>query len=164
MSKRFSLRDFQQQVLDRLQVQKSGVAKTSSLGVLIGSENWLVDMKDISEVIPVPAMTPVPLTKSWYCGVANVRGNLHGIIDLDGFMNSARTQMESSSRVMLLGHAYSFNCGLLVARVLGLHNIEAWQQSETNGEVRYQDNTGRVWRKLDITQIVQQPEFLQIGA
>ena len=163
MSKRFSLRDFQQQVLDRLQAQKSGVAKTSSLGVQIGSEYWLVDMKDISEVIPVPVVTPVPLTKSWYRGVSNVRGNLQGIIDLNDFMNSVSTQIESSCRVMLLGHAYTFNCGLLVARVLGLHNIDEWQHSEIDGEMRYQDNTGRVWRKLQIAQILQQPEFLQIG-
>lgn len=163
MSKRFSLRDFQQQVLDRLQVQKSGVAITSSLGVQIGSETWLVDMKDISEVIPVPVMTQVPLTKSWYLGVANVRGNLYGIIDLDGFMNNVSTQMEAGCRVMLLGHANSFNCGLLVARVLGLHNTEGWQLIEADGQVCYQDNAGRTWRKLQIEQILQQPDFLQIG-
>lgn len=163
MSKRFSLRDFQQQVLDRLHAQKSGVAKTSSLGVQIGGDNWLVNMTDISEVLPVPTLTHVPLTKSWFCGVANVRGNLQGIIDLNDFLNRAPTQLESSCRVMLLAHGYTFNCGLLVARVLGLHNVDSWQQKEIDGEVRYLDNTGRTWRKLRIEQILQQPEFLQIG-
>jgi len=163
MSKRFSLRDFQQQVLDRLQAQKTGIAHTSNLGVQIGAENWLVNMTDISEVIPVPVMTHVPLTKSWFCGVSNVRGNLQGIIDLNGYLNRAPTQIESSSRVLLLSHKHTFNCGLLVARVLGLNNIDDWQNNEIDGEIRYQDGTGRIWRKLQIEQILQQPEFLQIG-
>ena len=36
MSKRFNLREFQQQVLDRLQMQGVGSAKISTLGVQVG--------------------------------------------------------------------------------------------------------------------------------
>src|SRR5512140_2214469 len=91
MSKRFNLREFQQQVLDRLQQQASGSAQVSTLGVQVGQQFWLVDMTDISEVMPMPALTPVPLTKPWYCGVANVRGSLYSIVDLCAFLNSALT-------------------------------------------------------------------------
>ena len=52
MSKRFNLREFQQQVLDRLQEHKTGSAQNSTLGVRIGQGLWLVDMTDISEVMP----------------------------------------------------------------------------------------------------------------
>ena len=40
MSKRFNLREFQQQVLDRLQQQASGGAQVSTLGVQVGRELW----------------------------------------------------------------------------------------------------------------------------
>jgi twitching motility protein PilI len=164
MSKRFNLREFQQQVLDRLQKQTAADAKVSALGVRIGETLWLVDMPDISEVLPLPQLTLVPLTKPWYCGVANVRGNLYSIVDLGAYMDSETTQREAHNRVLLLGQRFAFNTGLLVSRVLGLRNTQDWQQQEFNGEMRLQDTNGQVWRKLDITQMLSQPEFLQIGA
>ncbi len=163
MSKRFNLREFQQQVLDRLQEQKTGSAQNSSLGVQIGQGLWLVDMTDISEVMPLPVLTTVPLTKPWYCGVANVRGNLYSIVDLNAFLTNESTTRETRNRVLLLGQRFAFNTGLLVSRVLGLRNTGEWQQNEINGEVCYQDGSGQIWHKLDIAQMLLQPEFLQIG-
>jgi len=163
MSKRFNLREFQQQVLDRLQEQAAGSAQVSTLGVQVGQEFWLVDMTDIGEVMPMPMLTTVPLTKPWYCGVANVRGNLCSIVDLGAFMNNQSTPREANNRVLLLGQRFAFNTGLLVSQVLGLRNTHDWQQNEINGEVCYQDDSGQIWRKLDINNLLHQPEFLQIG-
>lgn len=163
MSKRFNLREFQQQVLDRLQAQTAGDSRQSTLGIQLGQENWLVDMTDISEVMPMPPLTPVPLTKSWYCGVANVRGNLYSIIDLNTYTRQEATERDVHNRVMLLGQRFAFNAGLLVSRVLGLRNTEGWTQSEENGAISYQDPGGQKWRKLDVHQLLSQPEFLQIG-
>jgi twitching motility protein PilI len=165
MSKRFNLREFQQSVLDRLQAQMaSGGSRVSTLGVQIGEEYWLVDMSDINEVLPLPPLMVVPLTKPWFCGVANVRGNLYSIVDLSVFTGGETTPREGQSRVMLAGQKFAFNAGLLVTRVLGMRNSTEWQRSETDGEVRLRDGNGQVWRKLEMAQLLQQPEFLQIGA
>ncbi len=164
MSKRFNLREFQQQVLDRLQQQASGSTQISTLGVQVGQRFWLVDMTDISEVMPIPALTPVPLTKPWYCGVANVRGNLYSIVDLCGFLDNESTARDVNNRVLLLGQHFAFNTGLLVSRVLGLRNANDWQQNEIDGQIQYQDESGQTWHKLDINHLLQQPEFLQVGA
>jgi twitching motility protein PilI len=165
MSKRFNLREFQQSVLDRLQAQVAGGGDhASTLGVLVGEEYWLVNMADISEVLPLPPLTPVPLTKPWYCGVANVRGNLYSIADIGVYMGGKPTSREGQSRVLLAGHKFAFNAGLLVSRVLGLRNAKDWERDERDGEVHLLDANGQVWRELDLTQLLQQPEFLQIGA
>lgn len=165
MSKRFNLREFQQSVLDRLQAQMaSGSSRISTLGVQVGDEFWLVDMSDINEVLPLPTLTTVPLTKPWYCGVANVRGNLYSIVDLAVYTGGAATPHEGQSRVLLAGQKFAFNAGLLVTRVLGMRNATEWQRSEQDGEIRLQDGNGQVWRKLEMAQLLQQPEILQIGA
>jgi twitching motility protein PilI len=165
MSKRFNLREFQQNVLDRLQAQVAGGGdRASTLGVQVGEEFWLVDMSDINEVLPPPPLTRVPLTKPWYCGVANVRGNLYSIVDLSVYTGGPSIPHEGQSRVLLAGQKFAFNAGLLVSRVLGLRNATDWQRSEQDGEIRLQDGNGQVWRKLEMTQLLQQPEFLQIGA
>jgi len=165
MSKRFNLREFQQNVLDRLQAQVQGGGGTvSTLGVLVGKEHWLVDMSDINEVLPLPPLTPVPLTKPWYCGVGNVRGNLFSIVDLAIYMGGAPTPHEGQSRVLLAGQKFAFNAGLLVSRVLGLRNAAEWQASEEDGHTVLRDGNGQVWHKFEMAQLLQQPEFLQIGA
>jgi twitching motility protein PilI len=165
MSKRFNLREFQQSVLDRLQAQaSSGADRVSTLGVQVGGECWLVNMSDINEVLSPPPLTPVPLTKPWFCGVANVRGNLYSIVDYSVYLGGAAIPPEGQSRVLLVGQKYAFNAGLMVSRVLGLRNPAGWQETVQDGEVRLQDENGQVWRKLDMAQLLQQPEFLQIGA
>jgi twitching motility protein PilI len=105
----------------------------------------------------------VPLTKSWYCGVANVRGNIFSITDLGAFMDCGATPHDMQSRVLLVGQKFNSNTGFLVAKVLGLRNAKDWQQSEQNGELIYEDSAGQQWRKLDIKNLIQQPEFIQIG-
>ena len=160
MSKRFNLREFQQGVLDRLQARVAGGgSRASTLGVQVGDELWLVDMSDISEVL-----SPPPLTKPWYCGVANVRGNLYSIVDLGMFNGGAPIPLEGQSRLLLVGQKFAFNAGLLVSRVLGLRNATDWKSSEQYGEVRLLDGEGQMWRKLEMSQLLQKPEFLQIGA
>ena len=165
MSKRFNLREFQQGLLDRLQAQAAGGSnRASTLGVQVGDGLWLVDMSDISEVLSPPPLTKVPLTKPWYCGVANVRGNLYSIVDLGTFNGGTAIPLEGQSRVLLVGQKFAFNAGLLVSRVLGLRNATDWQSSEQYGEVRLLDGEGQMWRKLEMAQLLQKPEFLQIGA
>jgi twitching motility protein PilI len=164
MSKRFNLREFQQGLLDRLQAKIAGGGDVASvLGVQVGDEYWLVDMAEISEVLPVPPLTPVPLTKPWYCGVANVRGNLYSIVDFGVFMGGAAAPQEGQSRVLLAGQKFAFNAGLLVSRVLGLRNIAEWECFEQDEELRLRDANGQVWRKLDMAQLLHQPEFLLVG-
>jgi twitching motility protein PilI len=165
MSKRFNLREFQQNVLERMQARTTGGgSRVSTLGVQVGEAYWLVDMSDISEVLSPPPLTRVPLTKPWYCGVANVRGNLYSIVDVSVYGGGAETPHEGQSRVLLVGQKFAFNAGLLVSRVLGLRNAAEWKQVEEGGETLLQDGSGQMWHKLEMAQLLQQPEFLQIGA
>ena len=163
MSKRLSLREFQQNILDRIQQKEVAGDRASTLGIQVGQDLWLVEMQDVGEVLPVPPLTVVPLTQPWYRGVANVRGNLYGITDLAAFMGQSEMPNVGQGRVMLVAQKYAFNVGFLVARVLGLRDARSWQVEEKDGEAYYKDEQGQMWRKLDVTQLLQQPDFLQIG-
>ncbi len=146
-----------------MQVQAESGVQVATLGIIVGKDNWLVEMSEISEVLSIPELTAVPLTKKWYCGVSNVRGNIYSITDLGAYMNYGQTTHDAQCRVLLIGQKYNFNTGLLVSKVLGLRNAKDWQHSERNGVVLFQDDSGQEWRKLDIKQLIQQPEFIQIG-
>ncbi len=171
MSKRLNLREFQQNLIDRLQINDLSAARVDTLGVQIAGRDWLVDMVDISEVLPLPALTGVPFTKPWFRGIANVRGNLYSVADIAAYEDSGATTSTGSgqasgdagNRVLLVAERFEFNAALLVDRVLGLHDARNWSQSEVDGRVEYRDEEGASWHKLDVRGLLEQAEFLQIG-
>jgi twitching motility protein PilI len=171
MSKRLNLREFQQNLIDRLRVKDLSAARVDTLGVQIAGRNWLVDMVDISEVLPLPSLTAVPFTRPWFRGVANVRGNLYGVVDMAAYEHSGaaasagsgQASGDASNRVLLVADRFAFNVALLVDRVLGLRDARTWSQSEVDGQIEYRDEQGASWRKLDVRSLLGQAEFLQIG-
>lgn len=164
MSKRLNLREFQQGLLDRLQATDSSEARVSTLGVQIAGRNWLVEMGDIAEVLPLPRLTVVPFTKPWFRGVANVRGNLYGVIDMAAYEHSGVVSGDVNNRVLLVAGRHALNAALLVDGVLGLRDARTWRQSEgIDKQTEYHDEHGTSWRKLDVQGLVEQAEFLQIG-
>lgn len=162
MSKRLNLRDFQQGLIDRLQAPDISEARVSTLGVQISGRNWLVDMGDIAEVLPLPPLTPVPFTKPWFRGVANVRGNLYSVIDMAAYEHSGVASGDANNRVLLVAGKFAINAALLVDCVLGLRDARTWRKSEGIG-TEYYDESGTIWRKLDVNGLVEQAEFLQVG-
>jgi twitching motility protein PilI len=165
MSKRLNLREFQQNLIDRLQATDLSESRVSTLGVQITGHNWLVDMTDISEVLPLPPLTVVPFTKPWFRGVANVRGNLYGVVDMAAYEHSGTASGDANNRVLLVSERYAFNVALLVDRVMGLRDARNWQQSEgLDKQIEYHDEHGAAWRKLDVQGLLEQVEFLQIGS
>lgn len=163
MSKRLDLRQYQQDLSNRMQEKIREDERVSALGVEVGSELYLIEMSDISEVLPVPDLTVVPLAKPWCRGVANVRGNLYSIVDLAAFMGYDSMQQGMRSRILLIAPKHNFNTGLLVNRVLGLCSPRNWRRSGTDREVLYENNTGQTWRQLNIPELLGQPEFLHAG-
>lgn len=162
MSNRINLRQFQQQLTDRMQAKGQAGEQASALGIQIGGDLWLVEMDDISEVLPIPHITTVPFTRLWYCGVANVRGNLYSVVDLAAFMGQADVLRDGRSRVLLVAQKFALNAGLLVNRVLGLRNIRTWRRSEVGGRVQYEDQQGHIWRQLNVSMLLKQPDFLHV--
>ncbi len=163
MSKRLNLREFQQNLIDRLQAKDLSGERVTTLGVQIAGRNWLVDMVDIAEVLPLPRLTRVPLTKPWFRGVANVRGNLYSVVDMATYGHSGAASGDVNNRVLLVAERYAFNAALLVDRVLGLRDARRWRQNEVDGQVEYHDEQGAPWRRLDVSGLLEQAEFLQIG-
>lgn len=170
-ARRNRLREFQAQLVERMQAASSGThTQASKLGVMIGETRWLLNLKEAGEIVSVGAVTPVPLTRDWFLGLINVRGNLISVIDLARFRGMAATQVDKDSRVVAFAPSLSFNCGLLVSRVMGLRNVAdmEMQPQPPSGETpwiaqRYLDRDSHVWNELNLSLIVQDPQFLQVG-
>lgn len=170
-TRRTRLREFQAQLVERMQAASTGAqAQASQLGVLIGDTRWLLNLQEAGEIVSVGTITEVPLTQPWFLGLANIRGNLISVIDLAHFRGQRRTNIDKESRIVAFAPALSFNSGLLVSRVLGLRNAgDMEEQSATDAATapwaarQFVDRESNVWTELDLSRIVQDPQFLQVG-
>jgi twitching motility protein PilI len=169
MAKKISLREFQQGLVSRIQNATQATVTSARLGVQVGPENWLLELTDASEVVPVPKLTPAPLTQAWFCGVANVRGNLYSVVDFSAYQGFEATPQNVESRLLLLNNRYLGNAALLVTRMLGLRNVDDFAAIDGAESARswisaqYRDKGGALWNQLDIARVVEQADFLQVG-
>src|SRR5437660_8016794 len=81
---KLNLRAFQQELATRLAAKTTAQVEQSRLGLACPGSQWLIRLADAGEVNAVPTVATVPLTRSWYLGIANIRGNLYSIIDFGG--------------------------------------------------------------------------------
>ena len=158
--RRTRLRQYQVQLLERMQAAKTNTgARVHQLGVLIGNERYLLDLTQTGEIMPMSPITVVPLTQPWYLGLANIRGNLVGIIDFARYVDANQTAMAPDSRVITFSNGLGFNCGLLVSRVFGLRQAAEMQASGA----RLRDADAQEWTPLDLAALVADPRFLHVG-
>ena len=168
MAQRMSLRDYQRELAERLRLADSARA-ASKLGVQVGEQNWLIDLAEAGEVMPVPEITPVPLTQAWYRGVANVRGNLYSVVDFAEFLGAGASRGGEQQRLVLLGERFRSAAALLVDRSLGLRNPAQLRVRETvSGPAawvrrEYQDEADARWIELDVGALVRDAAFLAVG-
>ena len=167
MAQRISLRDYQRELAERLR-QADSARMASKLGVQVGAQSWLIDLVEAGEVMPVPPVTPVPLSRPWFRGVANVRGNLYSVVDFPAFLGNAPVSLNEQSRLLLIGERFRTASALLVDRSLGLRNAAQLKPTDATNRAawvrgQYQDEEGKAWLELDLGQLVQHEEFLNVG-
>jgi len=166
MAAKTSLRDYQRELAERLKSAGAG-RSASKLGLQVGEEAWLVDLAEAGEVVPVPAITPLPLTRPWFRGIANIRGNLYSVVDFAAFLGRKPVACDERSRLLLVGERFRLGAALLVDRSLGLRNPA--QLRHEDGEpapwarARYADTDGRQWNELDLPRLIEHPDFLAVG-
>ena len=167
---RLDLRAFQQELATRLASKTAAQVESSRLGLACGGEQWLIRLADAGEVIAVPPIATVPLTKPWFRGLANIRGNLFSVIDFAGFLGRGNALPASHNRLVLFGpRAGDLNTGIVVPRVLGLRNLAELAPAAAATEApawyaqRWIDADGNAWQEIDLAKLSRDPAFLQVG-
>jgi twitching motility protein PilI len=167
---RLDLRTFQQELALRLAKKTTAQVESSRLGLASNGGRWLVRLADAGEVITLPQIVSVPLTQRWFLGVANVRGNLYGVVDFAGFLGGAPVTISAPTRLVLFGpRVGEINAGLVVERVLGLRNLSDLTPVAAPADAapwyaqRWIDGEGEAWQEIDLPRLAKTPGFLQVG-
>ena len=170
MARKSSLREFQQSLAQRLRDAASRTTVLSRLGFQVGQDKWLVNLSDVSEVIPVPNIVPVPMTLPWYRGVANIRGKLYSIVDFGAYQEQPVIGPGMERRVILVAEKLIEGSGFVVSRMLGLHDPAQFTTEVLEADLArpwikgaYRDPGGTRWYELDLSGLTRDARFLEVG-
>ena len=169
MSRRVSLKEFQEGLAKRLKAAAGEAAPSARLGFEAAGEHWLARLDNSGEVLQAPDVQRVPLTRDWFLGVANIRGALFGVTDFGAFLGNPPTPRGPDNRLLLIGQPFGVNCALLVARLAGLRNVADFEAEEPAAQFAswsasaWRDKEGRVWRELDTERVLAHREFIDIA-
>ena len=178
MAQRQSLKDLQDRLARRLTAAKTEAATASWLAVESMGHRYLLPLVQSGEIFSWAPVQAVPYTQTWYKGVANLRGGLHGVIDLAalpgmpaGVKSVSVERVTSDSRLVSLHPALELNAVLWVDRLLGLRNPSMFSSMGERAQdaVSFMarvlvDAEGQAWQELDLQALASDRSFLDITA
>lgn len=170
MAKKEALRELQARLAEKLQAARTTERGQSWLAVECSSRGFLFPLKEAGEIFAMAPVVPVPHSHSWFLGVSNLRGHLHGVVDLAGFLGVKGSEpLRDQSRLVAFNSALDINCALLVDRLSGLRS-ESQLKPEPDAAGprpafvghRFKDESGRVWQELNLAALATDEAFLRI--
>lgn len=139
------------------------------IGFRLGGLKLVAPLGEVAEILTPPPLSKVPRTKSWVCGIANVRGNLMPIMDLQGYLHDRPAAMNRRSRILVINHNGVYS-GLVVDSVMGLRHFREDQRCDDvpGNDARIHVYVkhgfkvgGEHWGVFSIYDLTDTPQFLQ---
>jgi twitching motility protein PilI len=106
-----------------LPAQSDTGPKWGGIGFSLNNKKYLLPINDLDEVLQIPRMTQVPGVKPWVRGIANVRGRLMTIIDLQNYITSTPSKDLMHKRMLVIDKQDMY-CGVIVDKVLGMQHFD----------------------------------------
>lgn len=156
--------------------QQTAVRKPwSGIGFRIAKRNLVAEVGDVREILYIPPVTTIPGTKSWVRGMANIRGNLMPILDLQDYLGNRAVRASRRSRIMVVNKDDLW-AGLMVDEVYGLRHfyeeekITNIPEPESNADRRVIEHLisgflhqNSPWYIFSMKKLVDSSDFLQVA-
>ncbi len=172
MANKQALRELQSRLAERLQAARTQARGQQWLAIECSGRGFLLPLREAGEIFALAPILPVPHAHRWFMGVANLRGHLHGVVDLAGFLGVkvAEPGREHQSRLVGFNQTLDINCVLMVDRLSGLRSEDDLTAEPQRDGVarppfvgaRLRDASGRLWQELLPSELVSDEAFLKI--
>ena len=140
------------------------------IGFSINNLPLLAKMEDVTEILPMPATIRVPGVKPWVLGLANIRGKLMPVLDMNGYLYGEPSKIRKESRILIINRQAMASC-LLVDEVFGLrrfkpedHRQEVTPDTGTLGDYLsgiFVDQV-RSWNVFSVEKLTRTEQFLRV--
>ena len=179
MAERTALQDLQTRLAERLAAAGERRIGRAWLAVEAAGAGLLLPLTEAGEIAPFRGCVAVPHTRAWFLGVANLRGQLLGVVDLAAFLGLAPAPA-GGGFIVALNPRLEAGCALRVDRLAGLRREDevvavdadaAPAASEAvalpafaGARLRDVAEPRRAWREIRIAELARDPHFLDITA
>jgi twitching motility protein PilI len=144
----------------------------SGIGFNILGQRMVAPLGEVVEIIHTPTATRLSGVQSWVVGLANVRGRLLPLFDLEAFFGGKLSPYKSRHRVLILemGELYA---GLVVSDVYGMQYFpKTLETVELSDELSNLDPyskgsydfNGFVWTTFSPYRLIGDPRFFNAAA
>ena len=156
----------------RLPSQEEIASTWAGIGFRILGQRMIAPLGEVTEMLPVPPVTILPGVQPWVIGLANVRGRLLPLFDLEQFFGAALGGNRSRHRVLVLemGELYA---GVVVSEVYGMHYFpvdleilplsDDVQQLAPYSKGAYEQH-GLIWTTFSPFSLIRDPRFFNAAA
>lgn len=143
----------------------------NGIGFRIGEIYMVAPLEQVNEILYYPSMTLVPGTMPWVKGLANIRGSLLPVMDLQSYLGQPAIHLRQHSRIMVINQG-EMTAGLLVDEVMGLRHFEPEERvsrikkldPEVKAYVRGAFRQGDIiWHLFDMSVLASDPEFYKVA-
>ena len=170
MANKEALRELQSRLAERLSAARTQERGKSWLAVECSARGFLFPLREAGEIFALAPLQAVPHTHRWFLGVSNLRGHLHGEVDLAAFLGvKAGDVARDQARLVGFNPRFELNCALMVDRLSGLRSEDQLtplpeDHAPRPGFVglRYRDAAGRLWQELNLAELAGDEAFLRI--
>jgi twitching motility protein PilI len=168
MVRRTSLRAFQERLAERLR-EASANPSQHWLVLRAGGRRLLLPLTDAAAIANEFTLTPIPRAPACYRGLANVRGNLVGVVDLGWLENGTETTLGKQSLLLVLAPRLIENTALLLEETAGLRPMNTFTPIENESGIHpwhvrayHSADDPEPWFLIDTARLVADPLFFGI--
>jgi twitching motility protein PilI len=178
MANRDALRELQARLAERLAQVRTETQVAKWLAIECAGQGLLVPLPTAGEIFPVSSLMRVPHTLPWFMGVANLRGGLHGVVDLGAFLGLraplAPEGIKDGAQLLAFNAQQGPHCAVFVDRLAGLRSADQLTQGPADSAdpaarpafagAQWSDSEGRWWQEIDLAALARNEQFLAIAA
>ena len=139
----------------------------SGIGFRLGNIEMVAPLTQVNEILHFPNLTLVPGTLPWIKGLANIRGTLLPIMDLQSYLGQPAIHVRQQSRILVIQRG-ELAAGLLVDEVIGLRHFDPEERvtriKKMDPAIKmyirgaFQQNN-QIWHLFDMESLIENPQF-----
>lgn len=144
----------------------------SGIGFSVLGQRMVAPLGEVVEMLHVPGTTRLPGVQEWVLGLANVRGRLLPLFDLEMFLGGKLSNNKARHRVLVLEMSDLY-AGLVVSDAYGMQHFpqgldahelpQAISHLQPYSQGAYEHN-GTLWTSFSPYNLIRDPRFFNAAA
>lgn len=133
MARKQALRELQTRLAERMRLARTQARGRAWLAVECAGRGFLIPLAEAGEIFSAVPLVALPYAQPWCLGVANLRGQLHTVVDLAGFLGvtpapgrshpgGQHAGRDPSPQLLAFNPALEINAALRLDRLAGLRD------------------------------------------